>query len=110
MGIMVTKCEAKMHTLFVYAEITPKPEHADDVKNAILNVLEITRQEEGNLSFDVFSAKDSEVICLFEEWKNQEALDVHYAMPYIAEVFAKYEGWLAKEPFIRKMNKLQKEA
>lgn len=93
-------------TLFVFAEIKPKPEHRNEVRDAILGVLDQTRSEDGCRSFDLFEGTNPGDICLFEEWDDQAALDAHYAQPYIAEVFAAYEEWLATPPEVKKLARI----
>ncbi|MGJ8545710.1 MAG: putative quinol monooxygenase [Sulfitobacter sp.] len=92
--------------LFVFAEITPKPEHLAQARAAILGILDQTRAERGCRSFDVLAPQEAGSICLFEEWEDQAALDAHYAQPYTAAVFASYQEWLAKPPMIKKMHRL----
>ena len=87
-------------SLFIFAEIKPKSEHFEKAKKAIRNVLTETRAEKGCRSFDLFNSPDQSTLYLFEEWDDQNALDEHYAKPYIIEVFKAYEDWLAEPPRI----------
>lgn len=91
-------------TLYIFAEIKPKPEHFSDAQQAILNILDKTRAEIGCLSFNLFEAPDQDALYLFEEWEDQSALDQHHAQPYTSAVFKAYEGWLAKPPRILPLN------
>lgn len=86
--------------LFIFAEIKPEPEHFDEAKKAIIGILKQTRAEKGCRSFDLFNSPDQSTLYLFEEWDDQNALDEHYAKPYIIEVFKAYEDWLAEPPRI----------
>jgi quinol monooxygenase YgiN len=92
--------------LFIFAEITPKPEHFKDALRAITGILEQTRAESGCHSFDLFEAPDQKALYLFEEWLDQDALDQHHAQPYTAAVFKAYEGWLAEPPRILPLHSL----
>lgn len=92
-------------TLFIFAEITPKPEHFEDAQQAIAGILEDTRAEKGCYQFDLFTAPDNQSLYLFEEWTDQQALDRHHAMPYTAAVFTSYQTWLAGPPRILPMVK-----
>ncbi|MEM8838858.1 MAG: putative quinol monooxygenase [Pseudomonadota bacterium] len=93
-------------SLFIFAEITPKPEHLADARDAIMGIVEETRKESGCRSFTVLEGVKPGAIYLFEEWDDQGALDDHYAKPYTAAVFAQYENWLAKPPKIKKLSLL----
>jgi quinol monooxygenase YgiN len=88
------------NSLHIFAEISPKTEHFADAKNAIISILDQTRAEIGCHSFKLFEAPDKQSLYLFEEWENQEALELHHTKPYTRAVFKSYEGWLAKPPRI----------
>ncbi|WP_264213011.1 putative quinol monooxygenase [Leisingera thetidis] len=88
------------------AKITPKPEHMEDVRQNILAILGQTRAEPGCLKFNLLQGRDGDCFYLDEEWAGDEALAAHYAAPYIAPVFAKYEDWLAEPVEIHKMTPL----
>ncbi|WP_445362981.1 putative quinol monooxygenase [Microbulbifer sp. ANSA003] len=91
------------HNLFIIAKISPKAEFFIQAKQAILSIVANTLEEEGCLQFSVH--EDGENLFLYEEWRSQEDLDKHYAMPYIAPIFDAYKEWL-KEPV--EINKLER--
>ncbi|KZL20920.1 putative monooxygenase [Pseudovibrio axinellae] len=93
-----------LNSLFIFAEITPKPEHYKDAQQAIIGILERTRAEAGCLVFDLFQSPDQDTLYLYEKWTDQNALDQHHAQPYTAAVFKSYQTWLAKPPRILPMN------
>ncbi|WP_299850912.1 putative quinol monooxygenase [uncultured Roseovarius sp.] len=95
------------NTLFVFAEIKPKPEHFNDAQQAIIGILDQTRAESGCRSFKLFEAPDQDRLYLFEEWQDQDALDQHHAQPYTAAVFKSYEEWLAEQPRILPLHGLK---
>ncbi|MEW2913187.1 putative quinol monooxygenase [Leisingera sp. JC11] len=88
------------------AKITPKPEHMQDVRQSLLDVLEPTRAEAGCLKFRLLEGRDGTCFYLDEEWASDDALAAHYAADYITPIFAKYEDWLAKPVEIHKMTAL----
>jgi len=94
----------KNNHLFIFAKITPKKEFKDNVRDAILSVIDKTLQEEGCFEFKFLF--DEENFYLYEEWKDLNALELHYDMPYIKEVFKSYETWLSKPVEVIKMNGL----
>ncbi|MEO1205867.1 MAG: putative quinol monooxygenase [Pseudomonadota bacterium] len=94
-----------MATLTVMARISPKPEHLDDARKAIEEILEPTRSEPGCHRFDLFTGNSDGCLYLFEEWDNDEALEQHYAQPYTAKVFALYQDWLAHPVEVHRMTK-----
>lgn len=45
------------------------------------------RNEQGNEKYEYFqSIKDPETVLLLDQWKNQEALDLHHASPMMKEL------------------------
>jgi len=94
------------HPFHLFAKITPKPEHLQDVRQSILSILAQTRAEPGCLKFDLLEGREEACFYLSEEWENDAALTAHYASDYIAPIFAKYENWLAKPVEIHKMTAL----
>lgn len=92
-----------MTPLHVFARITPKPSHYDDAREAICGILGRTREEKGCISFELFENEAEGALFLIEAWTDAAALEEHYAQPYTEQVFRQYEGWLARQPEIHKM-------
>lgn len=89
----------------IFAEITPKPEHFDEAREAVMSIVTPTREEPGCVSFTLLENEEEGRLYLFEEWRGEADLDAHYAKPYTAAVFKKYETWLQCAPAITKMQK-----
>lgn len=90
--------------LIVFARITPKPEHLDEARRAVLDIVLQTRAEPGCRVFTVHDDQVSaEHLYLYEIWDDEAALDAHYAQPYTRAVFARYEDWLALPVEITKL-------
>lgn len=95
-------------SLSVFAQITPKPEHFQDARKAILGILERTRKEDGCRMFSLHEDRSNSTdLFLFEIWENEAALESHYAQTYTKEVFAAYENWLAGPVEITKMSPVE---
>ena len=82
--------------LSAFATIHPKPEHFDDALAAVRNIVERTRSEAGCIEFVLHTAPDGTMLYLYEVWRDQAALDAHYAQDYTRAVFEQYERWLAQ--------------
>ena len=93
--------------LFVAAIITPKPEHFEDARLALLGILPQTRAEPGCVLFDIHTGIDAHKgeLILYEEWVDEAALEAHYAQDYTKQVFENYQQWLAKDVMIIHMHK-----
>jgi quinol monooxygenase YgiN len=87
--------------LDVVAFIQPKSHTFDKCKNLILNIVELTRREDGCLRFEIY--QESSQLVLIERWKDQTALDFHYEQSYVLEIFDYYEEALAVPPKIYKL-------
>ena len=94
--------------LFLTAVITPKPEHFDDAKAALIAILPQTREEPGCIQFFLHQGigDRSGSLILYEEFVDEAALQTHYAFDYTIAVFEKYQNWLAKDVEIIKMNRI----
>lgn len=66
-------------------------------------VVEAIRSEDGNEKYDYFfSADDPETVLLIDQWRDQEAIDVHHPswmMDKLAELRDKYDLHMRVERF-----------
>ncbi|MCH2486932.1 MAG: antibiotic biosynthesis monooxygenase [Erythrobacter sp.] len=83
-------------SLFAFATITPKPEHLDEARAALENLLAPTRAEEGCLAFDLHEGEGTGRLHLCEVWADRAAFDWHHAQDYVQDVYRAYEAWLAE--------------
>ncbi len=93
------------NSLFVFARISPKVEHFEDAKNAILNILQQTREEPGCHQFELHENNSEKSLFLYEEWASESALDEHHQKPYALDVFESYKKWLSSPVEVVKMTK-----
>lgn len=95
------------NSIFVFARISPKDENFEEARNAILNILQKTREEPGCRQFELHENENDDKKCLFlyEEWESDSALEEHYLKPYTSQVFENYKQWLAEPVEIVKMRK-----
>ena len=95
-------------TLYAFAKITPKPEHYEDARRAILGIMNATKAEEGCLQFDLFEDSDEQQQHLFleEAWASETAFAFHHRQEYTKAVFASYQTWLAQPVEIHRMQKI----
>jgi quinol monooxygenase YgiN len=88
--------------------IQAKQDTKKSVKDQLVNLAERTRQEVGNLNYDLhISDSDDSFFIIYENWCNQESLDSHMAQSYLKEFLTKQEKWLEK-PIDAKMCKIIK--
>ncbi len=67
-----------MAELKIVATIVVKPEYEKEVLVALHNIVDATRKEEGNISYDLHqSVMVPLTYTILEVWKSQEAIDLH---------------------------------
>ncbi|CAB4769705.1 MAG: antibiotic biosynthesis monooxygenase [Actinobacteria bacterium] len=60
------------------------PAHRDHALAEIAPVVAATATEEGNVHYRYYAdLEDPNVLLLFEEWRDDEALQAHFAQPYV---------------------------
>jgi len=80
------------------AVLKAKPGQQQALKQGLLALVEPTRTEPGNLDYVLFELRDEPgTFYMREAFKNQAALDAHFATPYFKE-FAANADSLLKEP------------
>lgn len=86
--------------LNVIAKIKPHTENLGAARNAICAIVDRTRAEPGCVTFRLSeNAKDGS-LHLYEEWRDEAALEAHHQQPYTKAVFEAYKDWLVEEPDI----------
>jgi quinol monooxygenase YgiN len=86
--------------LTVIARIEPHADHFDAARAAICNIIERTRAEPGCIEFRLSENTETGTLHLYEEWRDEAALETHHAQSYTQDVFEAYRQWLAEEPEI----------
>lgn len=78
-----------MEELKIVATITVKPEFKEDILKSLHDVVDATRKEEGNVSYDLHShVSDENVFTILEVWKSRDAITLHNASDHF-EAFKK---------------------
>lgn len=68
----------------VLTQFVAKPDRADDVRQALLQMVEPTRAESGNVSYDLHQLKNNPAaFYVLANWANQGALDLHMDSAYV---------------------------
>ncbi len=78
--------------LTVVARVRAKPGKEEQVREALMALVEPTRKEAGCINYDLHRSQEDAALFLFHEnWISREALDKHLQMPYLQELGAKAE-------------------
>ena len=91
--------------VYIFAKITPKPEFYDLAKAAIVEIIPQTRAEGGCIEFTLHEDTNGN-LCLYEQWVDNQALQLHHDMAYTKSVFESYKTWLAAAPEINQLAKV----
>lgn len=73
--------------MLVNAVLYTVPEDAADEVSAVLRELAVaSRAEPGCLGFEIARGEDGTTFVLYEKWRDQAALDAHYASEHFARL------------------------
>jgi quinol monooxygenase YgiN len=87
----------------VLAFLEAKKGQGKNLMDVVLEVVEPTRKEKGNLCYIPHYAMDNPDRILFDElWASQEDLDNHFNQPYMKELFPKMNPFLSKPVLLEK--------
>jgi quinol monooxygenase YgiN len=81
--------------LTIIAKIEAKPESLNEVKSAILKLIEPTRNEKGCLQYDLHQDHEkAELFMLVENWESQVLWEAHMQSRHLQEFIKESEGLL----------------
>jgi quinol monooxygenase YgiN len=84
-------------SVVVVATITPQPEHAQAVRDAVLAAVPQVHAEEGCERYALHEARDGSLV-MIEQWAGPEALAAHGEGEPFTELSQQLEGKLAGAP------------
>ncbi|MEQ7154541.1 putative quinol monooxygenase [Brevundimonas aurifodinae] len=74
------------------AEIRAKPIQAEAMKTRLLALVAPTLEEPGCLDYRLHQSQtDPRQFLIFERWTSREALDAHFARPYLVDFIARQD-------------------
>ena len=92
---------AESQEIHVFATVIAQPDHAAEVRAALVALVKVTREEPGNLSYSLHEdPKQPGHFYFFESYKDEAALDAHMKGPGLANAFAIAGKYLAGAPVI----------
>ncbi|CAM7148134.1 Putative monooxygenase ycnE [Leclercia adecarboxylata] len=81
----------------IIAVLKAKPGKRDALKVALQALLLPTRQEPGNVEYQLFQLRDTpDCFYVREAWRGQEALEAHIALPHFQAFIPQMEALLAE--------------
>lgn len=90
-----------MH-ISVFATIVPKPEHVSEVEAELLKMVSASRQEPGNLRYELYRISEGPAsFHLFETYDGPAAMDAHRGSEHYRNYRAKVANWLVAPPEVK---------
>ncbi|MEW2355358.1 putative quinol monooxygenase [Spirillospora sp. NPDC029432] len=71
----------------LYGFLTPKPGHEDRLRKLLLDLVEPSRKDKGNLQYHLHEQEDGRFF-LYEVWRTRDDLDEHNATPLLRAFMA----------------------
>lgn len=79
--------------IILTAIVKAKPDEVEAVKEALLSMVEPTRQEPGCLCYNLHQSKsDPTQFMFYEQWASKEAFDAHGKTPHMKALGGKLKG------------------
>ncbi|MEX3942687.1 putative quinol monooxygenase [Paraburkholderia sp. BR10937] len=89
-------------TVYLFASITPKPEHVADVEALMRDMVSHTRKEPGNLRYDLLRRADGAPgFYLYETYVDEAALQAHRDSAHFVAYRAKIGAWVTEPPEVK---------
>jgi quinol monooxygenase YgiN len=91
----------------VFASIVPKPGHVNDVEEELLRMVSATREEPGNVRYELYRiAEGATSFHLFESYDSPASMDAHKASAHYQNYRAKVANWLVSAPDVKVLTAL----
>jgi len=82
-----------MTELKIIAVVSVKPEFKQEIVTSIQSLVEVTRKEEGNISYDLNeNVENKNELVILETWKSQDAIDFHNSTAHFEKFKKDIEG------------------
>ena len=82
----------------LFCPVDAKKGCGEKLKAALIALTCETRKEAGCICYRLHSTPDPDRFLIYEQWKNQAALDSHMATDHLGKFLADEKGLLAKQP------------
>ena len=86
-------------SVVVVATISPKPEHADEVRRAVLETVPQVHEEPGCERYSLHQGRDGALV-MVEKWESPQALATHGKAEALTALSGRLEGKLTGAPTV----------
>ncbi|MCD9028365.1 antibiotic biosynthesis monooxygenase [Luteimonas sp. BDR2-5] len=99
---------AEAQEIALFSTIALQPDTYDGFASVLRNNVHASREEAGNVSFEVFRPEDgTPTLLLFERWRDQAAIDSHDQEPHLAAVIEAVQSSGAELSEVHKLVEVQ---
>ncbi|SDC60456.1 putative quinol monooxygenase [Paraburkholderia lycopersici] len=89
-------------TVYLFASITPKPQHVAEVEALMRDMVSHTRKEPGNLRYDLLRRADGAPgFHLYEAYVDEGAVQAHRESAHFAAYRAQIAAWVTEPPEVK---------
>ena len=91
----------------VIAILLAKNGLTDQLENILVNLIQPTRKEEGNIAYVLHRSIDNPNELMFDEiWVDKESLEAHLKQPYMMSALAQAASFVAKPVEVRQYSEI----
>ena len=89
---MSTPTDERPKLLTVIATMKARPGKEEELRDALVALVEPTSQEAGYVTYDLHQGvEDPGLFCFYENWESGEQLDAHLGSPHIVDLVARID-------------------
>lgn len=89
-------------TVHVFAGLQPKPEFREKVALALKSLVSASREEPGNITYELFTAGEGDDgLYLIESYTDMAAFEAHKASQHYQDYREKVASWLLELPSVK---------
>ncbi|PRY49274.1 quinol monooxygenase YgiN [Geodermatophilus tzadiensis] len=92
-------------SVVVIATISPQPEHAEEVRQAVLDTVPRVHEEPGCERYSLHQGRDGALV-MVEKWESPEALATHGKADALSSLSGRLEGKLTGAPTVTVLDAL----
>jgi quinol monooxygenase YgiN len=92
-------------SVVVIATISPKPENAEEVRQAVLETVPAVHDEPGCERYSLHQGRDGDLV-MVEKWESPEALAAHGKAEALSALSGRLEGKLTGAPTVTVLDAL----
>jgi quinol monooxygenase YgiN len=90
-------------TLRVVARFTARSDTVDELRRLLTGLVQPTRSEPGCISYEMLeSTEDPTKFSSLEEWRNEDALQLHFGTSYHQDAVGRFSKLLAEDPDLKR--------